>query len=156
MKFTSDRVDLEMKTIKLWAATKNNVLKLHPVRRAASGCIEAEDVIAYIVHAEIDLTNLSPAARFIAERIETTLRSGKNVRCYARKTEIELMREAGRSEDYIQRVLKGYGPLPQPYMDYDFGIYSHDVTPEEFLNAAAEHIAQQSTHMRIENDTFNF
>ncbi len=147
---------MNTKTIKLWAATKNNSLELHPVRRAASGCIEAKDIIAYTVHACVDLEKLTPAAKFIAERIGTTLRSGKNVRCYARKTEVELMREAGRSEDYIQRVLRGYGPLPQPYMDYDFGIYNHDVTPENFLNSAAERIAQQSTHMRIDNDTFNF
>lgn len=147
---------MKTKTIKIWAATKNNTLELHPVRRAASGCIEAYDIIAYTVHASVDLEQLSPAAQFIAERIKTTLRCGKNVRCYSRKTEVELLREAGHGEDYIRRVQKCYGPLPQPYMDYDFGIYRHDVTPEVFLNSAAKDIGLQSTHMRIDDDVFKF
>lgn len=150
------RCIVETKIINLWSSTKHNVLELNPVKRAASGCAAANDIIAYTVTASIDMSKLSPAARFIAERISTTLRCGKNVRCFSKKTEVELMRAAGRSEDYIQRITYAYGPLQQPYMDYDFGIYRHDITPEQFLNAAADHIAQRSTHMRIGNDTYTF
>ena len=64
-------------TIKFWAHTKNNTLVLHPVTRAASGCIEADDIIAYTVHASVNLGAISPAARFIAERIVTTLQIGR-------------------------------------------------------------------------------
>lgn len=147
---------MRKRTVFLWALAKNNILDLHPVKRAASGCCEADDIVAYAVKAEIDLNKLTPAARFIAERINSTLRSGKPVRCYAIKTEVELMREAGYSEKRIQQILKAYGELPQPYMDYAFDIYRHDVSPEKFLNSSAEIIARQSTHMRIDDDIFNF
>lgn len=144
---------LDTKTIRFWVSPKYNSDKLIPIQRAESGCPERHDIVAYAIDLEVDFSKLTPASRFIAERIGTTLRSGSGVRAFSRKSEEQLMREAGRSEAHIQKITAVYGPLAQPWMDYDFGMLPDSVTPENFMNEKAEHLARIATHITINKQT---
>lgn len=123
-----------------------------PIRRADSGCAAARDIVAYYVPTPVNLEALSPRARFVAEVTRNTCRSGSVLKIYSRRTQEDLWRAKGKTEEWIQKIVRAYGPLQTPTIDWDFGEwYEGSETPEEFFERQVRHIVAAGASRMVGN-----
>lgn len=107
------------------------------------------DIVAWVTRVTISAANLSPLAAWLVKNVRSTLHSGTTLRVTSSQLASEHMRAAGRSEDYIRRVVAVYGDTHDT-IDWRFSQYRPDrETAEEwFEREAARILAMKPSHVR--------